>query len=121
MLQCGQDDNHRQGQANHMTLAVRDISTLQLMHGTTVLGTLTKTDVDMPWVQCTFVPTPAFATIQPLFEAEQQALTDQNDVLWEQLYEQIDALGLRLVNQDKGQSIGQFLLHIDGDQAWFRY
>lgn len=73
----------------------------------------------MPWVQCTFVPTPAFAPYQPLFEAAQQALTDPNDVLWEQLYGQIDGLGLlrregrskRLIGK-KGTSNGRWIVGI---------
>lgn len=96
---------------------VRELTTLQLVHGTILLGILTLKDTDFPWVNCTFVPTPAFATVKPLFDAE---LTVP-EAEWDQLYQQIIDLGLQLVNPERDQCIDMFLLHIEGNKASFRY
>jgi hypothetical protein len=96
---------------------VRELSTLQLVQGETVLGTLTFTDVDFPWVNCTFEATPDFAAVKPLFDAELHAPEEE----WEQIYTQIIALGLQLVNHERDQCIDTFLLHIEDTWASFRY
>jgi hypothetical protein len=100
-----------------MTPPVSEFSTLQLVQGETVLGTLTYNDVDFPWVNCTFVATPAFISVKPLFDAELHAAEDD----WEQIYTQILSLGLQLVNQERNQCIDTFLLHIEDTWASFRY
>lgn len=100
------------------------------MRGDTLLGTLTVNDLDMPWFWCHFVPETAFATVKPLFdaelafmEAESQVQSDGVNVdidAWESAYQEIEALGLCLV-PDVGETIDHFLLHVNGDMAWFRY
>jgi hypothetical protein len=92
-----------------------------LMMGDSVLGMLTPDDPDWPWLYCHFTPTPAFEPVRPLFVAELEILEGQWDEgRWEKAYAAIASLKLRLLGDD-GQIIDEFLLHIDGDTAWFRY
>lgn len=39
---------------------------------------------------------------------------------WEKAYDAIDARNLRLIEAN-GRIFDELLLHIEGDQAWFRY
>lgn len=94
-----------------------------LMRGDIVLGALTLNVVDMPFFDCHFSPTPAFEEVRPLFATELALLDDSEAVAagtWDQAYRTIDALHLTLVGDD-GQRLDDFLLHIEGDRAWFRY
>jgi hypothetical protein len=93
-----------------------------LMHGDTRLGVLIQDDIDQPWIVCHFVADSAFAEIQPLFEVELQALeaAPMDVEAWEKTYEAIVALDLHVVD-DEGKDIGPTLLHIRGEEAWFRY
>jgi hypothetical protein len=100
-----------------------------LMTGETALGTLVLEELDQPWWYCHFTPTPAFDQFRPFFVTEQAALEineaarligDREQGQWEKAYDAIDALHLRLVGEH-GQIIDDLLLHVDGDEAWFRY
>lgn len=92
----------------------------------TLLGKLTYRELDQPWFLCDFEPTTAFQTVAPLFERELQALetgfAKQGDEdKWEEIFAEISQLGLHLEPLDQGELITDFLLHIDGKEAWFRY
>jgi hypothetical protein len=96
-----------------------------LQHNDLILGDLFPYDWDFPWVYCKFTPTPAFAPYRALFD-EEALLSDEADSddkwqAWEQLYNEIDALGLQLIPQTADDKrVFNFLLHIDGGEAWFR-
>jgi hypothetical protein len=94
----------------------------RLMYKDTLLGLLAPYEHDFPWVYCHFEAEPSFATLQPLFDAEQRALEGEHmDVeAWEKLYEPIMALHLYLLGDD-GKKIDDMLLHITNAQAWFRF
>jgi hypothetical protein len=86
----------------------------------THLGRLDSTTLDMPWTYCRFAAGPAFREVAELFATELDLLNrDQMDE-WMEAYERIDALGLELQPTDGGKPIREFLLHIDGEEAWFR-
>lgn len=93
----------------------------RLYRGDQLLGTLTHTDDDFPWRNGTFDPAPAFAEFRPLFERELALLNTDRMHEWEAAWEAIAALGLRLEAGTAGESITEFLLHIDGTRAWWRY
>jgi hypothetical protein len=99
-------------------------SQLKLMQGETQLGTLTIYDMDWPWVNCHFESETAFEKVRHLFDAEQAILvharTPSDYDAWERSYDDIEALGLRLFPED-WEPIVDFLLHIEGNEAWFRY
>ena len=94
---------------------------LLLKRGGTTLGTLRPYNTDFPWINCKFDPTQGFDEIKPLFEEELRLLDAEDFTAFEEAYEKIRALGLSLVPVDGGQIIKDFLLHISGDEAWFRY
>jgi hypothetical protein len=105
-------------------MAIRTDNRWQLVSGDRILGTLTFRDPDQPFLICDFSPTPEFAAIEPLFVTELEILnTSPFDAeLWEQEYQKIDALELRLVPVGDSQAIdGQLLLHIEGKTTRFRF
>lgn len=67
-----------------------------LFHGERLLGTLTRTDGDMPWELGTFEPVPAFEEFRPLFDRELTLLNADRMDEWETAWGEIAALGLRL-------------------------
>ena len=96
------------------------LKTLYLLLNDQRLGTLTVSDLDMPWVLCNFKPTEAFTTVKPLFD-EVQRLIEEDDVAWSDTDEQILALGLVLQDVDSGGTTTEFLLNIKDDEASLRY
>ena len=94
---------------------------LQLKRGNELLGILYSYGNDFPWVNCNFEPTGSFGEVKPLFEEELKLLDAEDMDAWEIFYKQIDALGLRLVDEEDVNNISEFLLHIQGDKAWFRF
>ena len=93
----------------------------QLKRGNDLLGRLSAYTSDFPWVNCKFEPTASFTELRPLFDEELRLLDSEDIVAWEESYEKIRALNLRLVAMNGGDEIGELLLHIDGDEAWFRF
>ena len=86
-----------------------------------LLGTLTCQSSDQPWIVCQFQAELAFRQYSDLFEEELDILNRDEMHLWEQAYQKIIDLGLTLEAVDAVESITDFLLHIDGEEAWFRY
>jgi hypothetical protein len=95
----------------------------KLMRKDSLLGVLWEETQDQPFFGYRFEPTPAFDDVKPLFD-EELALLNENRLSeedWGVAYEKIDALGLTLVSLDGNKLLDDFLLHIEGDRAWFRY
>ncbi len=86
-----------------------------------LLGALTRTDGDMPWHLGTFDPAPAFEDVRPLFDRELALLNADRMDEWEAAWGEVEALGLRLEPVPAGAAIDDFLLHIEGPRAWWRY
>ena len=95
-----------------------------LMRGEELLGTITGLTPDQPFFGGTFTPTPPFEDVRALFQEELHLLNRSGDdfdvAAWENAYQRILDLGLRLVFDD-GSEVTDFLLHVDGSHAWFRY
>lgn len=90
--------------------------------GDKVLGVLKPYEVDQPSINCKFEPAEAYADFKPLFDAELQELEKDEDLeLWQRLYQKIFDLNLRLESEDGSKQINEPLLHIQDDEAWFRY
>lgn len=95
-----------------------------LWQGDTLLGSLYLTGHNFPWVYCEFKGTSDFEPIRPLFEREAAAL-DSVDELdnwteYEMALTQTHALNLGLENCQSSFRHTEFLLHIQGTEAWFR-
>lgn len=88
-----------------------------------LLGELIATSFDFPWHRGNFRPTPAFEEVRPLFERELELLNADQMVEWEAVWTAIYDLGMRMRPasiRDASEDISEFLLHIDGDEAWWR-
>lgn len=77
-------------------------------------------DADLPWLHATVVAYPGLEPLRPLF-ADQLALLeavgDDAGEAWDSAYRKvIDAVVLRY---PYGREVPEFLLHIDGDRAWW--
>ena len=92
-----------------------------LKRGEELLGVLRATRTDFPWVICEFERTASYESVQPLFDEELSLLEADRMDAWESAYDRINALGLQLIDAKDEMHISEFLLHIRGDEAWFRY
>jgi hypothetical protein len=95
--------------------------TWRLYNEQELLGTLVVTDADFPWLNGRFQAEPAFEPVRPLFAEELRLLdTIDDDVdAWEAAYGQIrEAVSLAAPD---GRSVPEFLLHIQGENAWWRW
>ncbi|MEV0494255.1 hypothetical protein [Streptomyces atratus] len=96
----------------------------RLLRGPDPVGDIVIDDRDFPWLQGRFVPGLAYESVRPLFERE-PALIDHIEegpaavAAWEAAYDEIERI-LTLVCPDNGP-VAEFLLHIDGERAWFRW
>jgi len=89
--------------------------------GDEILGVLTRGSLDTPFVFCEFVANSPFSKYQAMFAKELALLNSDQMAPWEQAYSEIDALGLVLEPNDAtSELITEFILHIDGNKAWFR-
>ncbi|MCK7622770.1 hypothetical protein MUU72_06575 [Streptomyces sp. RS10V-4] len=88
--------------------------------GTDVVGEITVTQADFPWLNGRFVPGPAFAELRPHFARELALLDtlDDDPTAWEEAYARASD-GVRLIAPDG--PVAEFLLHIEDDAAWFRW
>ena len=94
---------------------------LHLKRRDELLGVLRSLDTDFPWVNCIFEPTTSFDEVRPLFDEELKLLDADQMEEWETAYERINALKLQLIATKDDKDVGEFLLHIRGKEAWFRY
>ena len=95
----------------------REIWTLYA--GEDVVANLVVTGGDFPWLDARVDPRPAFEGFRRLFDAEWAASQTEDWDRADELYREINA-ALRLADPD-GVEVAEFLLHIQGDQAWWRW
>jgi hypothetical protein len=88
--------------------------------GTEVVGEITVTEADWPWLNGDFAPGPGFADLRPHFARELALVEtiDEDIEAWEAAYARASE-GVRLVAP--AGPVAEFLLHIEGDAAWFRW
>jgi hypothetical protein len=91
------------------------------MRSEELLAELIVTGGDFPWLNARIRATPQFAAVRPLFEEELRALECIDDDLgsWEAAYDRIRA-AVSLLYPD-GRPVPEFLLHVDGEDAWWRW
>ncbi|CAB4864670.1 unannotated protein [freshwater metagenome] len=89
-----------------------------------VLGTIEIRGGDFPWLSGEWVPTVWFDDVRALFERELELVEgpefDGKIDDWEDAYREIWRQGVRL-HRPEGTAVPEFLLHIRGDEAWFRW
>ncbi|MET9351994.1 hypothetical protein ABZY14_03100 [Streptomyces sp. NPDC006617] len=85
------------------------------------IGEIRIDEVDFPWLSGRFRAGPAYGAVRDLF-ARELALAEGDDAehwtRWEAVYDEIERR-VRLVSPDG--PVAEFLLHIKGDRAWFRW
>jgi hypothetical protein len=92
----------------------------RLHDGDDVLAELTVIEADWPWLRARVVATEAFERVRPLFDDELRLLElDESVDDWEAAYARISST-LDLARPD-GVRVAEFLLHVEGDEAWWRW
>ncbi len=91
------------------------------MSGATLMGVIAVRDADFPWVSGLWTPTDAFEQVAPLFRRELELLEDID-----RRAEEYDAAYLKIravvtLHYPDGREVPEFLLHIDGLEARFRW
>jgi hypothetical protein len=89
-----------------------------------VLGTIEIRGGDFPWLSGQWVATAGFDDVRALFQRELELVEgpelDGKVDEWEDAYRDIWRQGVR-VYRPEGTAVPEFLLHISGDEAWFRW
>ncbi|WP_395574857.1 hypothetical protein [Streptomyces sp. BK79] len=85
------------------------------------IGEIVIDDADFPWLSGRFRAGPAYGAVQELF-ARELALLEEDDAgpgaEWEAVYAEIERR-VRLISPDG--PVAEFLLHVRGERAWFRW
>ena len=93
----------------------------QVVRDGVLLGTLARTGSDQPWWLGDFDAAPGFESFRPVFERERELLEADDDLdAWGRAWDELSA-GMVLEPLDGREPITEFLLHIDGRQASWRY
>jgi hypothetical protein len=89
-----------------------------------LLGRIEKKGVDQPFFYGPFEATPAFDDVRPLFEEELRLLHGPEDPFdgdaWSDAFDRILGAGVYLVLDD-GTEVREFIFHVQGSFAWYRY
>lgn len=85
------------------------------------LGTLVLARVDQPWFVCSFGATSDWEASRPTVQAWTRAVDEGDEDEMICALEAVDALGLSLVPVTDAETIGDFLIHVEGRTARFRY
>jgi hypothetical protein len=93
----------------------------RLRSGEEPVGEILIDDADFPWLSGRFTAGPAFGAVRDLF-ARELALIERDDEKhrqeWEAAYDEISR---RVSLSSPDGPVPEFLLHIEGDRAWFRW
>lgn len=76
---------------------------------------------DFPWLNARVFPKEGFEEIRPIFEEELRRLDAYDDNIegWEDAYRRV-RVAVSLAAPD-GHLVREFILHIDGTEAWWRW
>ncbi|MFE1271229.1 hypothetical protein [Streptomyces sp. NPDC058758] len=90
----------------------------RLMRQEELLGEIVIDEVDFPWLNGRFVPTPTFGEVKPWFDESLALLEAEEYERFDDFHDRIaDALSLVAPSGP----VAQFLLHISDGRAWFRW
>ncbi|MGW0912661.1 hypothetical protein ACWD1Z_13060 [Streptomyces sp. NPDC002784] len=84
------------------------------------VGEIAIDEADFPWLSGRFTPGPGYASVRDLFARELAlvARVDEDVEEWEAAYDEIRR---RVSLSSPDGPVAEFLLHIEGDRAWFRW
>ncbi|MGW2746487.1 hypothetical protein [Streptomyces sp. NPDC001450] len=86
--------------------------------GAEPVGEILIDAADFPWLSGSLTTGPGFAAVQDLFVRELALLEDERREEWESAYDEIRR---RVSLSSPEGPVPEFLLHIEGDRAWFRW
>ncbi|MFJ9041885.1 hypothetical protein ACIRF8_35685 [Streptomyces sp. NPDC102406] len=90
----------------------------RLYKGDVLLGEITIYDMDWPWLHGRFISTDAFTAVKPWFDETLRLLeAEEFGEAFDAAYAPIEE---QLTLESPTGSVDQFLLHVQGDRAWFR-
>ncbi|NUP38611.1 MAG: hypothetical protein HOY76_16735 [Streptomyces sp.] len=85
------------------------------------VGEILIDDADFPWLSGRFTAGPGFEAVRDLF-ARELALMDQDyEKHWQEWETAYDEITRRVSLSSPDGPVPEFLLHIEGDRAWFRW
>lgn len=93
----------------------------QVLSGEGLVGEIRTQRGDFPGRSGTFTPGPAYAGVRELFARELALVEADGDLdveAWEATYDEIRR---RVTLVSPRGPVPEFLLHIEGDRAWFRW
>ena len=93
----------------------------RLMQREELLAELIVTGGDFPWLNARIRAMPGFEAVRPPFEEELRALGHIDDDVgsWQAAYDRIRRAVSLLYPE--GRPVPEFLLHVDGEDAWWRW
>ena len=100
-----------------------ETETYRLYRGTDLLGTVALSGelCNFPWHVGQFKAAPAFAVVEILFTEELRLLEADEMDAWGIIWAQIEEPGLKLVPADGSEAIVDLLIHIEGEEARWRF
>lgn len=91
------------------------------VRGDEPVGEILIDEADFPWLSGRFTPGPGYAAVRDLFVRELALLErdlGEGREEWEAVHEEIRR---RVSLSSPDGPVAEFLLHVDGDRAWFRW
>ncbi|MER6562498.1 hypothetical protein ABT300_33150 [Streptomyces sp. NPDC001027] len=85
------------------------------------VGEIVVTGADFPWLSGRFVPGPGHAAVAALFARELALAEQDRDELWEEWEAVYDEIRRRVSLVSPRGPVAEFLLHVSGGEAWFRW
>ena len=97
------------------------METWELYQDNVLLGQIAMTNSDFPWRYGTLLPTAAFASVKPLFDAAQVYIDadDYESPESDAAFQALQALGLSIRDVDSDEYFSEVLIWIDNlDASW---
>ncbi|MFJ4466657.1 hypothetical protein ACIP2X_03965 [Streptomyces sp. NPDC089424] len=85
------------------------------------VGEIAVDDSDFPWLAGRFVAGPAFTAVRDLFARELALAQRDGERHWQEWETVYDEIRRRVSLSSPDGPVADFLLHIEGDRAWFRW
>ncbi|MFI5798509.1 hypothetical protein [Streptomyces sp. NPDC051677] len=87
-------------------------------HGREDVGEIVVDEADFPWLSGHFTAGPGYDAVEPLFTRELALMEEEDWQEWEAVAVEIRR---RVSMTSPRGPVPEFLLHIEGDRAWFRW
>ena len=107
-------------------MVTRWAGTWRLHRDGAVIADLVVTEADFPWLRARLEPRPGFDAVRELFVADlvtSEAINDDDSDAAIEAFElgQDRIQDAVTMSYPDGGEVPEFLLHVDGDEAWWRW